>query len=53
MVGTTGVQPRPIIASPDAAKASERDKVTCDKPAVAVAGGRPIFSDGVRLFAMN
>ncbi|GAB2598909.1 hypothetical protein [Kribbella endophytica] len=53
MVGTTGVQPWPIVASPDAAKASERDKVTCDKPAVAVAGGRPIFSDGVRLFAMN
>ncbi|HET6296888.1 MAG TPA: hypothetical protein VFG33_26105, partial [Kribbella sp.] len=53
MVGTTGVTPRPIVAGPTAASVAERDKVTCDKPAVTVAGGRPIFSDGSRLFALN
>ncbi len=53
MIGTTGIQPRPLVAGPTAAAVSETEKVTCDKPAVAVAGGRPIFSDGNRLFALN
>jgi hypothetical protein len=53
MIGTTGVQPRPLVAGPTAASVAETKKVTCDKPAVTVAGGRPIFSDGTRLFALN
>lgn len=53
MIGTTGIQPRPLVAGPTAAAVAETEKVTCDKPAVAVAGGRPIFSDGDRLFALN
>ena len=53
MVGTTGIQPRPIVGSQTAEPIAERDKLTCDKPAVTVAGGRPIFSDGTRLFALN
>ncbi|ADB34952.1 conserved hypothetical protein [Kribbella flavida DSM 17836] len=52
MIGTTGVQPRPIVTGADA-KSSGRDQVTCNKPAVTVAGGRPVFSDGTRLFALN
>lgn len=53
MIGTTGVQSRPLVAGPTAASVAETKKVTCDKPAVTVAGGRPIFSDGSRLFALN
>ncbi|TCM41815.1 PQQ-binding-like beta-propeller repeat protein [Kribbella sp. VKM Ac-2568] len=53
MVGTTGVQPRPIVAGPTATSVADTKKVTCDKPAVTVASGRPIFSDGTRLFALN
>ncbi|MFC5266555.1 hypothetical protein ACFPJ1_30940 [Kribbella qitaiheensis] len=53
MVGTTGVQPRPIVAGPTATSVADTKKVTCDKPAVTVASGRPVFSDGTRLFALN
>jgi predicted metal-dependent HD superfamily phosphohydrolase/outer membrane protein assembly factor BamB len=53
MVGTTGILPRPIIAGPTAASVADTKKVTCDKPAVTVADGRPIFSDNTRLFALN
>ena len=53
MVGTTGVQPRPIVAGPTPTSVADTKKVTCDKPAVTVAGGRPVFSDGTRLFALN
>jgi predicted metal-dependent HD superfamily phosphohydrolase/outer membrane protein assembly factor BamB len=53
MIGTTGIQPRPLVPGPTAASLAETKKVTCDKPAVTVASGRPIFSDGTRLFALN
>ncbi|MEU4292903.1 PQQ-binding-like beta-propeller repeat protein [Kribbella sp. NPDC026596] len=53
MIGTTGVQPRPILAGPTATSVAQSEEVTCDKPAVAVAGARPIFSDGSRLFALS
>ncbi|TCO48667.1 putative metal-dependent HD superfamily phosphohydrolase [Kribbella antiqua] len=53
MIGTTGVQPRPILPGPTAASVAQSEEVTCNKPAVTVAGGRPIFSDGTRLFALN
>jgi predicted metal-dependent HD superfamily phosphohydrolase/outer membrane protein assembly factor BamB len=53
MVGTTGIQPRPLVPGPTAASVAETKKVTCNKPAVTVATGRPIFSDGSRLFALN
>ncbi|GAA1609008.1 hypothetical protein GCM10009789_74330 [Kribbella sancticallisti] len=53
MIGTTGIQPRPLVAGPTAASIAETKSVTCDKPAVTVASGRPIFSDGSRLFALN
>ena len=53
MVGTTGIQPRPLVPGPTAASVADAAKVTCNKPAVTVAGGRPIFSDGTRLFALN
>ncbi|GAA1632057.1 hypothetical protein GCM10009744_20440 [Kribbella alba] len=53
MVGTTGIVPRPIVAGPTAASVADTKKVTCDKPAVTVAGGRPVFSDGTRLFALS
>lgn len=53
MIGATGVQPRPLVAGPTTASAAETKKVTCNRPAVAVASGRPIFSDGTRLFALN
>lgn len=53
MVGTTGVQPRPIVAGPTATSVADTKKVTCDKPTVTVASGRPVFSDGTRLFALN
>jgi predicted metal-dependent HD superfamily phosphohydrolase/outer membrane protein assembly factor BamB len=53
MVGTTGILPRPIVAGPTAASVADTKKVTCDKPAVTVADGRPIFSDNTRLFALN
>ncbi|MEU8227687.1 PQQ-binding-like beta-propeller repeat protein [Kribbella sp. NPDC048915] len=53
MIGTTGVQPRPILASPNAQPVAKSEQVTCDKPAVTVAAARPVFSDGTRLFALN
>ena len=53
MIGTTGVQPRPILAGPTAASVAQSEAVTCNKPAVTVAGARPVFSDGTRLFALN
>jgi predicted metal-dependent HD superfamily phosphohydrolase/outer membrane protein assembly factor BamB len=52
LVGTTGVQPRPLVAGPTAAIA-DTSIVTCDKPVVAVAAGRPVFSDGNHLFALR
>jgi predicted metal-dependent HD superfamily phosphohydrolase len=51
MVGTTGIQPRPLVPSPTVP--ADPSKVTCDKPAVTVSGGRPVFSDGSRLFALR
>jgi predicted metal-dependent HD superfamily phosphohydrolase len=53
LVGTTGVQPRPLVPGATAASVAETKKVTCNKPAVTVASGRPVFSDGTRLFALN
>lgn len=53
MVGTTGIQPRPLVPGATTASRDDAAKVTCDKPAVTVAGGRPVFSDGTRLFALN
>ncbi|HEY0472211.1 MAG TPA: hypothetical protein VGD34_11110 [Kribbella sp.] len=53
MVGTTGIVPRPLIAGPTPASVADTKKVTCDKPVVTAAGGRPIFSDGTRLFALS
>jgi predicted metal-dependent HD superfamily phosphohydrolase/outer membrane protein assembly factor BamB len=51
MVGTTGIQPMPLVPSPTVG--ADPSKVTCDKPAVTVSGGRPVFSDGSRLFALR
>jgi predicted metal-dependent HD superfamily phosphohydrolase/outer membrane protein assembly factor BamB len=51
MVGTTGIQPRPLLPSPTVS--ADTSKVTCDQPAVTVSGGRPVFSDGSRLFALR
>jgi outer membrane protein assembly factor BamB len=51
MVGTTGIQPMPLVPSPTVS--ADTSKVTCDKPAVTVSGGRPVFSDGSRLFALR
>lgn len=53
MIGTTGVQPRPILPSPNTQSVAKSEEVTCNKPAVTVAAARPIFSDGTRLFALN
>lgn len=53
MIGTTGIQPRPILAGPTAESVAQSEEVTCNKPAVTVAGARPVFSDGTRLFALN
>lgn len=53
MVGTTGVQARPLKPGATAASVADSKKVTCNKPAVTVASGRPVFSDGTRLFALN
>jgi predicted metal-dependent HD superfamily phosphohydrolase len=53
MIGTTGIQPRPILPGPTAATVAQSEEVTCNKPAVTVAGARPVFSDGTRLFALN
>ncbi|TCC39090.1 hypothetical protein E0H75_39590 [Kribbella capetownensis] len=53
LIGTTGVQPRPILAGPTATSVAASEEVTCNKPAVTVAGARPAFSDGTRLFALN
>jgi hypothetical protein len=53
MIGTTGVQPRPIVPSVNAQPVAESEEVTCNKPAVTVAAARPVFSDGTRLFALN
>jgi predicted metal-dependent HD superfamily phosphohydrolase/outer membrane protein assembly factor BamB len=53
MIGTTGVQPRPILPSNKAVPAAQSDQVTCNKPAVTVAAARPVFSDNTRLFALN
>lgn len=53
MIGTTGVQPKPILPGPTAAPVARSEEVTCNKPAVTVTGARPIFSDGTSLFALN
>jgi hypothetical protein len=53
MIGTTGVQPRPLVPGSTAASVADTKGVTCNKPVVTVATGRPVFSDGTRLFAMN
>jgi hypothetical protein len=53
MIGTTGVQPRPILPSVNAQPVAKSEEVTCNKPAVTVAAARPVFSDGTRLFALN
>ncbi|MFF0345841.1 hypothetical protein [Kribbella sp. NPDC004875] len=53
MIGTTGIQPRAILPSPNAQPVAKSEEVTCDQPAVTVAAARPIFSDGTRLFALN
>jgi hypothetical protein len=53
LIGTTGIQPRQIVAGPTAASVAQSEEVTCNKPAVTVAGARPVFSDGTRLFALN
>lgn len=53
MIGATGIQPRPILAGTTAKPVAVSEEVTCNKPAVTVAGARPIFSDGSRLFALN
>ncbi|WP_328526291.1 hypothetical protein [Kribbella sp. NBC_00359] len=53
MIGATGIQPRPILAGTTAKPVALTEEVTCNKPAVTVAGARPIFSDGSRLFALN
>lgn len=51
LVGPTGARPRPLVAGP--AATADTAEVTCDKPAVAVVAGRPVFSDGTRLFALR
>jgi predicted metal-dependent HD superfamily phosphohydrolase len=51
LVGTAGVQPRPLIPGPTAEP--DTSTVTCDRPAVTVAAGRPVFSDGTRLVALR
>lgn len=53
MIGTTGVQPRPLVPGATAASVAASKNVTCNRPAVTVASGRPIFTDGTRLFALN
>ncbi|MGZ0151103.1 hypothetical protein ACXJJ3_28885 [Kribbella sp. WER1] len=53
LIGSNGIQPRPILAGPNAQAVAKSEVVTCDKPAVTVAAARPIFSDGTRLFALN
>ncbi len=40
-------------AGPTATSVAQSEEVTCNKPAVTVAGARPVFSDGTRLFALN
>ncbi|HZX06289.1 hypothetical protein [Kribbella sp.] len=53
LIGSTGIQARPILAGPNAQAVAKSETVTCDRPAVTVAASRPIFSDGTRLFALN
>ncbi|TDD59807.1 hypothetical protein E1263_13590 [Kribbella antibiotica] len=53
MIGTAGIQPRPILHGPTAASVARSEEVTCNKPVTTVAGARPVFSDGTRLFALN
>lgn len=54
LIGTTGVQPRPILSGgPTATSVAQSEEVTCNKPAATVAAARPVFSDGTRLFALN
>jgi predicted metal-dependent HD superfamily phosphohydrolase len=51
MIGTGGVQPRPLAAKPG--EAGDVAQVTCNRPIVAVVAGRPVFSDGNRLMALG
>ncbi|NUS00287.1 MAG: PQQ-binding-like beta-propeller repeat protein [Kribbellaceae bacterium] len=53
LIGTTGIQARPILSGGNTRTVAKSEAVTCDKPAVTVAASRPIFSDGSRLFALN
>ncbi|MEV5967824.1 PQQ-binding-like beta-propeller repeat protein [Kribbella sp. NPDC051952] len=53
LIGTTGVQPRPILAGPTATSVAQSEEVTCNRPAATVASARPVFSDGTRLFALS
>ncbi|GAA1111896.1 hypothetical protein GCM10009630_06200 [Kribbella jejuensis] len=53
LIGTTGIQARPILSGGNTQTVAKSEAVTCDKPAVTVAATRPIFSDGTRLFALN
>ncbi|GAA0604341.1 PQQ-binding-like beta-propeller repeat protein [Kribbella sandramycini] len=53
MIGTAGIQPHPILPGASAKSVARSEEVTCNKPATTVAGARPVFSDGTRLFALN
>jgi predicted metal-dependent HD superfamily phosphohydrolase len=53
LIGSTGIQPRPILAGSNTQTVAKSEAVTCNRPAVTVAAARPIFSDGTRLFALN
>jgi predicted metal-dependent HD superfamily phosphohydrolase len=53
MIGSSGVQPRPILPSTNTVPVAHSEQVTCNQPAVTVAAARPVFSDGTRLFALN
>ncbi|WP_427888925.1 hypothetical protein ACQHIV_36710 [Kribbella sp. GL6] len=53
LIGSNGIQARPILAGSNTQPVARSEVVTCDKPAVTVAAARPIFSDGARLFALN
>lgn len=51
LIGPAGVEPRPLVVAPPIA--DDPAEVSCGKPAVAVVAGRPVFSDGTRLFALR
>ncbi|GAA3118798.1 putative metal-dependent HD superfamily phosphohydrolase [Kribbella aluminosa] len=53
LIGSNGIQARPILAGSNTQTVAKSETVTCDEPAVTVAAARPIFSDGTRLFALN